>query len=44
MLAAHTPSPFEPNKPIRNGDIEDLAKNHCYEVVRWGAYLTDRIC
>jgi hypothetical protein len=44
MLAAHTPSPFEPNKPIRNGDVEDLAKNHCYEVVRWGAYLTDRIC
>jgi len=44
MLAAHTPAPFEPNKPIRNGDVEDLAKNHCYEVVRCGAYLTDRIC
>ena len=44
MLAEHTPAPFEPKKPIRNGDIEDLAKNHCYEVVRWGAYLTDRIC
>lgn len=44
MLAVHTPAPFEPKKPIRNETIEELAENHCYEVVRWGAYLTDRIC
>jgi|TARA_B110000196_G_C20869387_1_gene531298 hypothetical protein len=44
MLAVHTPAPFEPKKPIRNVTVEELAKNHCYEVVRWGAYLTDRAC
>lgn len=44
MLAVHTPAPFEPKVPIRNETIEELAENHCYEVVRWGAYLTDRIC
>ena len=44
MLAVHTPAPFEPKKPIRNGTVEELAENHCYEVVRWGAYLTDRAC
>jgi|TARA_R110000803_G_scaffold30822_2_gene69183 hypothetical protein len=44
MLAVHTPAPFEPKKPIRNETVEELAENHCYEVVRWGAYLTDRAC
>lgn len=43
MLAVHTPAPFEPNKPIRNGDVEELAANHCYEIVREPAYLPDRV-
>ena len=43
MLAVHTPAPFEPNKPIRNGDVEELAKNHCYEIVRFSAHLPDNI-
>tara|TARA_B110000438_G_scaffold295443_1_gene338443 strand:- start:821 stop:1147 length:327 start_codon:yes stop_codon:yes gene_type:complete len=30
-------------KPIRNGIIEDLAKNHCYEIVRFSAHLPDNI-
>ena len=43
MLAVHTPAPFEPNKPIRNGDVEELAANHSYEIVREPAYLHDRV-
>lgn len=44
MLAVHTPAPHEWNKPIRNELIEDLMRQHCYEIVRWPAYLSDDEC
>jgi len=31
-------------KPIRNETIEELARNHCYEVVRFDSHLPDRVC
>jgi len=44
LLAVHTPAPFEPNKPIRNGRIDEMTEKHCYEIVRWGAYYSDEQC
>ena len=44
MLAKHTPAPFEPDKMIRNVLLDEMAKNHQYEIVTWPAYLPDEIC
>ena len=44
ITTPHRIATKESKKPIRNGDIEELAKNHCYEVVRFDAHLPDRIC
>jgi len=33
-----------PPKVVRNEQIDRLAKNHCYEIVIFPAYLPDSVC
>jgi len=44
MLARHTPAVFEPRKMIRNRLLDDLQKNHQYEIVKWPMHYPDELC
>tara|TARA_R110000796_G_scaffold72494_2_gene163812 strand:+ start:484 stop:840 length:357 start_codon:yes stop_codon:yes gene_type:complete len=42
MLAVHTPAPVYPM--VRNEQLDELQKNHLYEICTWPAYYSDEYC